>query len=350
VSPLSKRARSVLYALVTEFIATGEPIGSRTLSKKYGFLLSAATIRNVLSDLEEGGYLDQPHASAGRVPTAAAFRVFIDLLMQERALPEGEVTRISDHFIELPPGADLLRETGKLLSDMSGATAVLLRMRAELRALSKIHFIRTRPQELLAVMVSTDGTVDNRFIAIERPIDDAALERLHNLLEEVVQGRTLFAVREYFAEAAAEQHGELSRLEQLAHELIAAAAQGLERSAEIVIEGQARLLDQPEFGSVATVRELLRALEDRERLVDLLDQAIVADRVNVFLGEEMRRKVGCPVSLVVASYRDEDGAPGGAVGIIGPERMDYPFLVPLVGATAGAMTAALSKKRDPERT
>lgn len=350
MSPLPKRARSVLYALVTEFIATGEPIGSRTLSKKYGFLLSPATIRNVLSDLEEGGYLVQPHASAGRVPTAAAFRLFIDLLMQERALPEGEVTRISEHFTDLPPGADLLRETGKLLSDMSGATAVLLRMRAELRPLSKIHFIRTRPAELLAVLVSTDGTVDNRFIALERPIDDAALERLHNLLEEVVQGRTLYAVRQYFAEAAVLQHGDLSRLEQLAHELIAAASQGMDRSAEIVIEGQARLLDQPEFGSVGVVRELLRALEDRERLVDLLDEAIVADRVNVFLGEEMRRKVGCPVSLVVASYRDEEGAPGGAVGIIGPERMDYPFLVPLVGATAGAMTAALSKKRDPERS
>jgi len=106
------------------------------------------------------------------------------------------------------------------------------------------------------------------------------------------------------------------------------------------------LLSQPEFGSVDTMRDLLRAFEDKERLVALLDQAIIADRVNVFLGEDTRRTVGYPVSLVAAGYRDEDGEPGGAVGIIGPQRMDYPFVVPLVGATAEAMTAALSKKRD----
>jgi heat-inducible transcriptional repressor len=348
VTPLTKRARSVLYALVTEFIATGEPVGSRTLSKKYEFLLSAATIRNVLADLEDTGYLAQPHSSAGRVPTAIAFRLYVDALMQERALPDDEVHRISDHFLELSPGADLLRETGKLLSDMSGATAVLVRMRTDRRALSKIHFIRTRPLELLAVLVATDGTVDNRFIPLDRPIDDAALERLHNLLDEVVSGRTLFAVREYFATAMADHDGELARLEQLGHELLGA-AQGIERRAEIVIEGQARLLDQPEFGSVDSMREVLRVFEDRERLVVLLDQAILADRVNVFLGEETRRMVGCSVSLVAAGYRDEDGAPGGAVGIIGPERMDYPFVVPLVGATADAMTVALAKKRESER-
>ncbi len=336
----------MLYALVTEFIASGEPVGSRTLSKKYGFLLSPATIRNVLSDLEEGGFLVQPHASAGRVPTAAAFRLFIDALMKERELPEGEVNRISEHFTELAPGADLLRETGKLLSTMSGAPALLWRLRTDRRALSKIHFIRTRPLELLAVLVATDGSVDNRFIALEHAVDDATLERLHNMLEEVVNGRTLSAVHEYFFQAAAEQHDEASRLRSLARELIDATAQGAERRAEIVIEGQSRLFEQPEFGSMETMRDLLRTFEDKERLVNLLDQAILADRVNVFLGEETRQMVGYPVSLVAAGYRDEDGAPGGAVGIIGPQRMDYQFVVPLVGATAGAMTAALSKKRD----
>ncbi len=343
---LPKRARTVLYALVTEFIATGEPVGSRTLSKKYGFSLSAATIRNVLSDLEESGHLVQPHASAGRVPTATAFRLFIDALMQERALPEGEVNRISEHFTELRPGADLLRETGKLLSNMSGATAVLLRLRADQRTLSKIHFIRTRPLELLAVMVAADGTVDNRFIPLAAPIDEAALQRLHGLLDEVVQGRTLLAVREHLAERARAEYGEVSRLQLLLGELLEVAAQGAERRAEIVIEGQARLLDQPEFGSVDSMRELLRAFEDRERLIELLDRALAADHVNVFLGEDTRRAMGCAVSLVAAGYRDEDGVPGGAVGIIGPQRMDYPFVVPLVGATAGAMTAALQKKRD----
>ncbi|HET9955102.1 MAG TPA: heat-inducible transcriptional repressor HrcA [Polyangiaceae bacterium] len=347
MNPLQKRARQVLCALVTEFIGTGEPVGSRTLTRKYGFTLSPATIRTVLADLEESGYLVQPHASAGRVPTPQAFRIFIDALMQERTLPENEAHRINEHFTELRPGADVLRETGKLLSDLSGAPAVLIRLRADQRALSKIHFIRTRPQELLAVLVATDGTVDNRFIQVDRPGDDAELDRLHRLLDEVVSGKTLRDVRDHFAREAENSHDEIARLNRLAHDLLGAAAQGLERRADVVIEGQARLLDQPEFGSVNSLRELMAAFEDRERLVKLLDQAIFADRVNVFLGEETRQMVGCAVSLVAAAYRDEDGAPTGAVGVIGPERMDYPFVVPLVGATAEAMTVMLQKKREP---
>jgi heat-inducible transcriptional repressor len=344
VNPLSKRARSVLYALVTEFIETGEPVGSRTLSKRYGFSLSPATIRNVLSDLEESGYLGQPHASAGRVPTAMAFRVFIDDLMKRRALPADEVTRISEHVTELPRGPDFLRGTGRLLSDMSGAPALVLRLRGDQRTLVKVRFIRTRPREMLAVLVCSDGTVENRFIPHEHAIEDAELERLHNLLEEVVPGATLAGVRDHFANLLAAQEGDLSRLRNLGHSLFSSAALG-PRPADVVIEGQSRLLDRPEFGSVDAIRESLRAFEDQERLVSLLDLAILANNVQVFLGEETRM-AGCRVSLVAAGYRDEEGGPGGAVGIIGPQRMDYSFVVPLVGATAGAMSAALAKKRE----
>lgn len=347
MSSLPKRARSVLYALVTEFIATGEPVGSRTLTKRYGFSLSPATIRNVLADLEESGYLVQPHASAGRIPTPIAFRLYIDALMQERVLAQGDVTRISEHFDELPPGADLLRETGKLLSNMSGVPAVLVRKRSEKRTLIKIQFIATRPHEMLAVLVCSDGSVENRFIALDRQLDASELERLHNLLEEVVSGNTLQAVRDHFARAMAEQEGEVSRLRALGFELLDAATGTADRQSDVVIEGQLRLLDQPEFGSVDAIRELLRAFEDRERLVTLLDQAIFSDNVQVFLGEQLSQMLGCPVSLVAARYRDEEGQPGGAVGIIGPQRMDYPFVVPLVGATAHAMSAALAKKREP---
>ena len=345
VNPLPKRARSVLYALVTEFIATGEAVGSRTLSKRCGFSLSPATIRNVLADLEDSGYLAQPHASAGRVPTALAFRVFIDALMKHRALPEDEMTRISDHMTELPRGADFLRGTGRLLSDMSGAPAVVLRLRSDQRTLIKVRFIRTRPQEMLAVLVYSDGTVENRFVPLEQGIEDAELERLHNMLEEVVPGSTLAGVRDHFAELLAAQEGDLTRLRSLGHALFSAATLGAP-PADVVIEGQSRLLDQPEFGSVDAIRQLLRAFDDRERLVGLLDLAIEANNVQVFLGEETARMAGCNVSLVAAGYRDEEGGPGGAVGIIGPQRMDYSFVVPLVGATAGAMSAALAKKRE----
>jgi heat-inducible transcriptional repressor len=346
VNKLPKRARSILYAVVTEFIATGEPVGSRTLAKKYGFDLSAATIRNVLADLEEAGYLAQPHTSAGRVPTEAAFRIFIDALMRVRQLSADDVSKITEWFEDMPAGADILRETGRLLSDMAGAPAVIVRSRVEKRTLLKMRFIPTRAGELLSVVVFSDGTVENRFISVERSLSDGELERLHNMLEEVTEGRTLAAVREYFAKSLLEHRDELAGLGNLGYSLMTAAIAGPTASTYVVIEGQARIFDQPQFANTQHMRELMRALEDRERILLLLDRTLASSRVQVFLGQETTETVGYPVSVVAAPYHEEDGTPAGALGIIGPTRMDYPVVVPLVGATADAMSAALARSRE----
>ena len=343
MSSLPKRARSVLYAAVTEFIASGEPVASRTLTRKYGFELSAATIRNVLADLEESGYLTQPHTSAGRVPTEAAYRLFVDALMEERQLTGEERADIDGWFSELPPGTDLLREAGRRLSHLSGAPALLVRASSATRTLLKLRFIATRPGELLAVIVFSDGTVENRFIPLTEAVSDSELERIHNMLEEAVSGRTLVDVREHFVSGMRDQSNELGALHQKGLSLLRAAAEGASRSLTIEIEGQARLLERPEFGDVESARELLRVLEDRQRLLALLDSALAADNVRVFLGEEAAQAVGCPVSVVAAPFREEDGESAGALGIIGPTRMDFPFVVPRVSAAAAAMSAALSK-------
>ncbi len=342
VTSLPKRARSVLHAAVTEFIASGEPVASRTLTKKYGFELSAATIRNVLADLEESGYLSQPHTSAGRVPTEAAYRLFVDALMEERQLTGEEQADIASWFSELPPGTDLLREAGRRLSLLSGAPALLVRAGSATRTLLKLRFIATRPRELLAVIVFSDGTVENRFLSLADPVSDSDLERIHNMLEETVSGRTLVAVREHFVSGIREQSDELGALHQKGLSLVRAAAEGAARGLSIEIEGQARLLERPEFGDVESARELLRVLEDRQRLLALLDSALASDNVRVYLGEEAAQAVGCPVSVVAAPFRD-DGESAGALGIIGPTRMDFPFVVPRVSAAAEAMSAALTK-------
>lgn len=343
VSSLPKRARSVLYAAVTEFIASGEPVASRTLTKKYGFELSAATIRNVLADLEESGYLTQPHTSAGRVPTEAAYRLFVDALMEERQLTGAERADIDSWFEALPPGTDLLREAGRRLSLLSGAPALLVRAGSATRTLLKLRFIATRPGELLAVIVFSDGTVENRFLSLEEPVSDVELERIHNMLEESVAGRTLVAVREHFLSGIREHTDELGALTKKGLTLVRAAAAGAGRGLTIEIEGQARLLERPEFGDVESARELLRVLEDRQRLLSLLDSALGSDNVRVFLGEEAAQAVGCPVSVVAAPFRDDDGESAGALGIIGPTRMDFPFVVPRVSAAADAMSAVLTK-------
>jgi heat-inducible transcriptional repressor len=172
------------------------------------------------------------------------------------------------------------------------------------------------------------------------------------MLEEVAPGRTLSALRDAIHESMSDRRAELGALHELGYTLVRSTAEGAARIADVVIEGQSLLLDRPEFGSVERMRELLLALDDRQRLVGLLDRALVSDRVQVFLGEETGSAVGYPVSLVAARYQ-ERGEPGGAVGIIGPTRMDYPLVVPLVAAAAEAMSAALARSqepRDPNKT
>lgn len=353
---LSKRAQSILYALVTEFIATGEPIGSRTLTRKYGFDLSPATVRNVLADLEDTGFLVQPHTSAGRVPTEAAFRLFIDALMRVRQLSTGASERIHEYFEKISPGTDILRETGKLLCQLTGAPALLARPRIESRTLMKLRFIATRPGEVLSVVVLSDGTVENRFFHIDDPLSEREIERLHGLLESVANGKTLAAIRDHFARVVGEQRDELAALHRLGLILLDGAIAG-KGGAEgsVVLEEPLRFFEQPEFVSADRARELMRALEDREKLITLLDQTLESTRVQVFLGAQTHEMVGVPLSIVATSYRDSQGQPSGALGIIGPTRMDYPSLVPLVGATADAMSAAMARSilpyagdRDPD--
>src|SRR5579864_7207579 len=193
---LSARARQILYHCVTEYVSTGEPVGSRTLAKKSGLDLSPASIRNVLADLEEAGYLRQPHTSAGRVPTDRAFRMFIDVLMQVRELSIEEEASIRDRFASLEPGRNVMRETGRILSELTGTAAVVVAPRAETLVLKQLRFLRTAPDEVLAVLVMKNGTVQNRFL--RAVITEADLQRIHNLLDDVVEGRTLGDLRDLF--------------------------------------------------------------------------------------------------------------------------------------------------------
>ncbi len=339
LSSLSERASAVLYAVVSEFIASGEPVGSRTLSTRYGLELSPATIRNVLKDLEDEGYLTQPHTSAGRVPTDRAFRLFIDALMQLRRLPSENSERIRELFAQTSSGTERLREAGKLLNELSGVPAVVLQTRSEARSVQKIRFIPTSPAELLSVVVLDDGSVENRFFKLDAPLSTSDLERVHNLLDEVTSGRTLAELRQHLHELARRERQEIGLLGQLGEGLVESALRGVERSQDVIVEGRASLLHARH--DAGRLERLMAALEDRETLVRLLDRTLGTSRVQVFLGSESEHVAGSPLSMVAAAYRHEDRSAAGALGVLGPTRMDYPGLVPLVGAMAQAMSRAL---------
>jgi heat-inducible transcriptional repressor len=343
VKNLSERASSVLYAVVSEFIRAGEPVGSRTLSTRYGFELSAATIRNVLKDLEEDGYLTQPHTSAGRVPTPAAFRLFIDALMRLKKLREEDSERIRELFSHAMAPELRLREAGRLLSELSGAPAVAIRTHAESRRIQRIRFIVVQPSELLSVLVFEGGTVENRFIAVEGAPGAAQLERLHHLLDEVAVGRTLLEMRTQLAEATHRERDEMRSVGLLGEALLGEAIVGVEASRDVIVEGRSNLVNVS--GNPEHLRRLMEALDDREQLLELLDRTAVSSNVQVYLGNDgVAASPESPLSLVAAAYGRQDSAHSGALGVLGPTRMDYPGLVPLVGAMASAMSADLGVK------
>jgi heat-inducible transcriptional repressor len=341
---LSQRSRQILYAAVVEFVETGEPVGSRTLSKKAGLDLSPATIRNVLSDLEDAGYLQQPHTSAGRIPTDKAFRLFIDALMERRELSPDDAARIRQSFNRFEPGGDYMRETGKLLSDLTGTAALVISPRADVLTLKHLRFIRTNPGELLAVLVMANGTVQNRFVPSHATDHD--LQSVHNLLDDVIEGRTLGELRELFARRLSSERVQSDELRRQAFQLGEAAVRGSSHvTANVVIEGQAKLLEQPEFSNAEGVKKVVTVLDDRDGLITLLDATIEARGATVVVGREAGELGDGQLSIVGAQYTDH-GKSAGTVGVIGPTRMDYPKVVPLVTATAHAMSAFIERSSE----
>ena len=345
---LNARTRRILISAITEYIATGSPVGSRTLSRKYGLELSPATIRNVLADLEEAGYLHQPHTSAGRVPTEKALRGFIEALTEFEEVTRADKQVMRTRFEEIfavSSGADpaaRLRLAGNVVSDLAGVAAVVAASPTDARQLTQLRFIRTKPGQLLAVLVFSGGAVENRYIQIEAEPSDHDLERIHNLLIDVVEGRSLGDLRDLFVRRLENERSEVDDFKRKAFEYGRDALSGASRPGDVVIAGSTRLLERPEYDDADKLKRLLMALEERENLVDLLDKTIEAGSVTVYIGSEVADVEGAELSLIVAPYGDSERGTG-TVGVLGPTRMDYARIVPLVDATAAAMTAALKK-------
>jgi heat-inducible transcriptional repressor len=345
---LSYRARRILYAVVSEYIATGEPVGSRKLSKRYGINLSAATIRNELADLEETGCLISPHHSAGRVPTETGFRVFIDALIQMREVSTEDRSAIVERMRLLRPGVDdVLREAGRLLSSLTGAAALVTRPRTDADHVAQIRFMPLEPRSILAVVVTRSGGIQNRIVQMSEPITGEELEHIHNLLAPLCVERTLDEVRTELAKAMATERDEYDRQRRRAKEILDGARSSEPRDASMIIEGQGVLFDRPEFSDAEKIRGFLRAFEEREKLLDLLDRTLSAGGVQVLVGSEANISEVPDVGVISAHY-SANGVRAGSLGIIGPTRMDYAKLMPLVSFAADVMSGVLDRDADDD--
>jgi heat-inducible transcriptional repressor len=331
---LSYRARRILYSVITEYISTGEPVGSRKLSRRYGLELSPASIRNVLADLEEAGYLVQPHTSAGRVPTDRGFRLFVDALVQMREVSQEDRAAIAQRLGAVSPARDAqIREAGKLLAALSGAAAVVTPPKPEEELITQLKFIPIKARTVLAVLVSRSGSVQNRLLELERDVSPADIERVHNYLAELTNGRTLSEMRAAIAERVAGERRDYDEIRKHALLMVKATMSGAAVRNDVVIEGQGLLFNQPEFSDPEKIRAFVRTFEERENLLELLDRTLRAGGVHVHIGTEARLENVDDVSVISARFRADGGATG-SVAVIGPARVDYGKLVPLVEFTA----------------
>jgi len=334
---LSPRGRRILFALVSEFIATGEPVASSALAREME--LSSASIRAVLAELEGQGYLHKPHTSAGRIPTERALRVFVDALLAAVELPAELRANIEARFQAIEPGPEAaLRVTSKLLADVSGVASIVMASPSSDRTLKELRFISLRSNEILAVLVGSEGTVQNRVLRTDHPVSSGDLERANNILTPIVAGKTLSQVRATLSQQLDTERAVADARLRLALTLGERALAKSEQPAEVLVEGTAQLIQRAEFADIDRARSALRTLEDKALLVQLIDRAIATPGIQVLIGAEDEITEAGSLSVVAAPVA------GGAIGVIGPTRIDYGSVVPAVRITA----VVLERVLDPD--
>jgi heat-inducible transcriptional repressor len=343
---LSEREQRVLEAIVAEHIKGGEPVGSRALAE--GLDVSSATVRNVMAELHEAGLIAKPHASSGRVPTDAGFRFYVDSLLRIAEPPDRARAEIKSHVRGAPTVDRALEEAGRVLARLSQKACLVRAPSPRAVRLKQIELVRLRDDACLVILVTSDGSVQNRVVELREPgaltgvdrlPDPAELMRMSHWLTERVDGKTLAEARPALAAEIAADREELDRLEKAALALGANAVGSAQEGGRVVVEGERHLL---EGGGVDVERmhALMGVLEENERLLQLLDRADDAPGVRIFIGEENPLRELAGMSVVTSSYGN-DVEVFGALGVIGPTRMDYARVVPLVELTARAISTLL---------
>lgn len=335
---IGEREKDVLRAVVREYIQTGGPVGSAQLTRDFD--VSSATLRNVLSDLEEAGLLEKPHTSSGRVPTDRGYRFFVDSLMKLREPDQKERELIESGLLNKAVLDEAVQDASKVLHFLSHHAAVVLTPRAALTVLKQIEFVRLRENRVLAVLVSQSGQVQNKVLTVDFPVSLEDLVRCQNYLNELLQTVPLLE------EARAKIQTELDRDHALYDSLAAKALKlGIaaiepESSEKVVIEGTGSFLDAPDF-SLDRMRALFKALEEKHKLLVLLDRVQKARELQIFIGTESEFSSMGEVSVIASPY-GPDGQVVGAVGVIGPTRMDYQRVIPLVSLTAQVLSKVMT--------
>ncbi len=337
ITELTSRAREIFRLVVEGYLTTGTPVGSKALAGPGGVNLSSASIRSVLADLESQGLLAAPHTSAGRLPTEAGLRLFVDGIMQV-AEPSAEERAAIESQISAPgPIEAALEATSSLLSNLSSGAGVVMVPKREPRV-TNLQLVPLSVDRALAVLVGADGAVENRIVDLPQSLPSSALEEASNYISARLAGRTL-------NEAAKVMRAEIdsgkSALDDASRDLVerglAVWSEDALQRPVLIVRGQANLLDETAVSDLERVRSLLEDLESKQSVADLLDMAREAKSTRIFIGSENRLFALSGSSVIASPYRDREGRVVGVVGVIGPTRLNYARVVPMVDFTAQSL-------------
>ena len=335
------RGQQVLKSLVECYIRSGQAVGSRRLSEQTALSLSAASIRNVMADLEAMGYISSPHTSAGRVPTVSGYRFFVDSLITMQPVDRAAVQQLEYCLSADLPREQLVDVASRMLSEISRQAGLVTLPRRQLETLRQVEFLSLSSGGVLVVLVLNEKEVENRVIHPQRAMTQAELKQAANFINAHYAGCKLAAVRQALVDEMQEDKTHLEKLMQDAIDLASRAFGGRDDSGYLVA-GESHLLGEHAAGDMGALRHLFEAFEQKSDILDLLERCMHAEGTHVYIGEESGFKVLDEFSLVTTPYQ-VSGTKVGVLGVIGPTRMAYERVIPLVGITARLLSAALDK-------
>ena len=342
---LNERAQHLLKVLVERYISDGQPVGSRALSREAGLSLSPATIRNVMADLEDLGLITAPHTSAGRMPTVSGYRFFIDSLLTVKPLQQDIVRQFQRDLEPSGDADDILETASRLLSDMTHMAGLVTLPRRESVTFRMIEFLPLSERRILVILVTNEQEVQNRIIHPSKAFSPSELTAAANYLNSVYAGKDLAAIRESLLQELQHTREQMNQEAIQAAEIADLALQedGQPRRKGFVLTGEMNLMDFDELASMERLRSLFSAFRQKEDMVHLLDRCLETSGVKIFIGEESGHEAFDQCSLVTASYAIDERSVG-VLGVIGPTRMKYERVIPLVDLTAKLLGAALNHK------
>ncbi len=342
---LSERCQKILEAIIEEYIATAQPVGSRSITMNHAINLSPASVRSVMAELEDLGYLSSPHTSAGRIPTEKGYRFYVDSLLRVSDLDSHSKDQIEQHYrkhgLQM---ADVLREASRALSTVSHYTGLVMVPRLRTTVFRHIEFVKLSARQLLAVFVTQSGLVQNRLITSDEELSPRDLEQITNYLNRTMAGKSIQEAQVQIVLEMAQEKALYDILLQRAFKLSSAALAD-ESNGDVIIEGTSHFLEQPEFADLQGMKRIVRAFEQKSLLIELLDRSLYTQGVQVMIGSETECQELAGCSLITAAYSGKRGTLG-SLGVIGPNRMPYSTIIPIVDYTASLLSRLLETDND----